>query len=165
MSIWDTKSDFGVSYGGVSTPAYDWTSIAPKTDWYQTPDVDWGGKFDLPGLTGTGGLNQRSSKTDWLGTIGKGLEALNKARSYQSSRDENALDKYLKSGAANTNLVGQGRSWKMYQPSPRQKTTQTGGSSSPLGPIGSAVGIAGTALGVFGPLGPTAGATIGSLFA
>jgi hypothetical protein len=136
---------------GSSAPSYDFNSY--KFDTAFSPDT----------ITRafTPASSSRSSGTDWLGTIGKGLEALNKARSYQSSRDENALDKYLKSGAANTNLVGQGRSWKMYQPSPRQKTTQTGGSSSPLGPIGSAVGIAGTALGVFGPLGPAAGAAIG----
>lgn len=161
MSIWDTKSDFGVSYGGVPAPAYDWAATAPKTDWYQTPSIDWSGRFDLPGLEGTGALGRRPTGVDWIDTLGKGLEALNKARGYQSSRRESSFDKYLKSGAGNTSLAGQGRSWRLYQQQPKQKSTQTGGSSSPLGPIGSAVGIAGTALGVFGPLGPAAGAAIG----
>lgn len=172
MSIWDTKSDFGVSYGGVTAPAYDWTATAPKTDWYQTPSIDWSGQYDLPGLQGTGGLNQRSTGAatgvDWLDTLGKGLEALNKARSYQASKSESSLDKYLKSGAGNTNLVGQGRSWRMYQPSPRQKTTQTGGGGGIGGAVGTLAGITASFIPGLGPgiaaAMPAIGGSLGSMF-
>lgn len=171
MAIWDTTSDFGVNYGSVPAPAFDWTKITPKTDWYQAPDVDWGGQFDLPGLQGTGALSSRPSGTDWLGTLGKGLEALSKARSYQASQSasgSDSYDKYLRAGAGNASLVGQGRNYRMYQQQPKQRTTQSGGSSGMGGAIGTLAGIGASFIPGLGPgiaaAMPAIGGSLGSMF-
>lgn len=116
----------------------------------------------------TPSTQERSTGVDWLDTLGKGLEALNKARSYQASKSESSLDKYLKSGAGNTNLAGQGRSWRMYQPSPRQKTTQTGGGGGIGGAVGTIAGIGASFIPGLGPgiaaAMPAIGGSLGSLF-
>jgi hypothetical protein len=167
MSIWDTKSDFGVSYGGVSTPSYDWAATAPKTDWYQTPDVDWSGQFDLPGLTGTGGLSQRSSGTDWLGTLGKGLEALSKARSYQQYGSSGSSRRTGSSGS-NAGVASRGKSWTMYVPAAKQTTKQSGGGGGIGGAVGTLAGITASFIPGIGPAAvaamPAAGGALGSLF-
>jgi hypothetical protein len=160
MSIFDTKSDFGVSYGGVPTSGYNWSSLGSGIDYNQPFGIDRTGQFDLPGLQGTGALGSRSSQNDLFSFLGKGLEALSKARSYQESVG-GATSRRSGTYGSDAQVASQGRGWTLYAPRTTQKSSQSGGSSSPLGTIGSIVGTAGTALGVFGPLGPAAGAAIG----
>lgn len=159
MAIWDTKSDFGVNYGGV--PSYDWGSSGGGIDWGGGFDIDRSGQFDLPGLSGTGALGSygSSSRSEDTGFASKALEALNKAVAYKNQS----------SGSGTKASTAQGRveqirpDLSIIYPGSKQTTTGGGGGGGLLGTIGSGIGLAGTALGVFGPLGPAIGALAGGI--
>jgi hypothetical protein len=169
MSIFDTKSDFGVSYGGVPTSGYDWSSIGSGIDYNQPFGIDRTGQFDLPGLEGAGALGSRSGENDFVGLIGKGLEALSKARSYQQM-GSTGTSRRSGTYASDGQVSAQGRNWTLYAPRTTQKSSQSGGSSGLGGTIG---GIVGTGLGLaLAPatgglstqLGPVLGRGVGSFF-
>lgn len=144
---------------------YDWGSSGSSgggIDWGQTPSIDWGNQFTLPGLEGTGAL--RSPQPNWLG---KGMEALTKALSYRDQYGTGTPSRTNRSYGSNASAVAQGRGYTMYMPAPTQKSTQSGGSKG----IGGALGtLAGAGIGFIagGPagagLGATLGGTGGSLF-
>lgn len=133
--------------------------------------VDSSGSFDLPGLGGSGALspgginryvdasysNYPSGSTDSFSKI---LDALNKANAFKAQSSSAGSSRGMRSG-------GQGKFEKIndtlsiYTPAPKVK--QTGGSSGGpgFGDVGNIIGTAGTALGIFGPLGPLVAGGIG----
>lgn len=140
-STFDTK-DYGYVktdniFGG-QAPSYNWGSLGGGTDWNQTPGVDWGGSLNLPGLSGTGALNPQGSGTDW---VGKGLEALNKALAYKGQPGSSSNSRNYRGYGSNIPTAVQGRGYTMYMPSPKQKTTQSGGSRGIGGALGTLAGI------------------------
>ena len=142
---------------------YDWGSAPPRTDWGQTPNIDWGGQFNLPGLEGVGGL--RSSQPDWLG---KGVEALTKALSYRDQYGTGTSSRTNRGYGSNAPAVTQGRGYTMYIPTPTQKSTQSGGSRGIGGAIGTIAGIGASFIPGVGAAAaaamPAAGGALGSLF-
>jgi len=78
------------------------------------------------------------SGPDWLG---KGLEALNKALAYKGQTASGSSSKSYRGYGSNTPTAVQGRGYTMYMPSPKQKTTQSGGSRGIGGALGTLAGI------------------------
>lgn len=152
-------------FGG-QAPNYNWGSFGGGTDWNQTPGIDFGGQFNLPGLSGTGALSPRSSDTDWLT---KGAEALSKALSYKGQLGSSSgSSRNYRGYGSNIPTAVQGRGYTMYMPNPTQKSTQTGGSSG----IGRTLGtIAGIGVSMIPGVGqaaaaaaPAIGGTLGGFF-
>jgi hypothetical protein len=140
---WDTKSDFGVGYGGV--PSYTWGS---------TGGLNTGLINDISYGTSGG-----SSGPDWLGA---GINALNKALAYkqQNSGYSPSSSREERGYGSNAPAVSRGKGYTMYMPTPTQKSTQTGGSRGIGGTIGTLAG-AGVGFLAGGPAGAGLGATIG----
>lgn len=114
------------------------------------------------------------SKPSWLG---KGIEALNKALAYKGSENTGSSggSRSYRGYSSSAPAVAQGRGYTMYQPSPTQKTTQTGGSKGFGSSIGSVLGtVAGLALAPatggtsaalgYAGLGGSLGGTLGGFF-
>jgi hypothetical protein len=144
---------------------YNWGSVSSNTDWSQTPSVDWTGSFDLPGLSGAGGLAARSSGTDW---VQKGFEALNKALTYKSQNSTNPGSRSYRGYGSNAPTAVQGRGYTMFLPTPTQKTTQSGGSRGIGGALGTLAGIGVSMIPGVGPAAaaaaPALGGTLGGFF-
>ena len=142
---------------GSSVPSYDFNSY--KFDTAFSPDT----------ITRafTPASSSRSSGTDWLGTLGKGLEALNKARSYQQYGSSGSSRRTGSSGS-NTGIASRGKSWTMYVPAAKQTTKQSGGSSGIGGALGTLAGIGASFIPGVGAAAaaamPAAGGALGSLF-
>lgn len=140
---------------------YDWGSSGGSgggIDWGQTPSVDWGGSLNLPGLSGAGAFNSRSSQPDWLSA---GVDALKKALAYkEQNTGYSGSSKSYRGYGSSASQVAQGRGYTMYMPAPTQTTKQSGGSRG----IGGALGtLAGAGIGFIagGPTGAGLGATLG----
>lgn len=148
---WDTKSDFGINYGGV--PSYSWGSTG-------------GMNTNLINSISYGNSGN-SSSPDWLG---KGMEALTKALTYKSRATSSPTSSSDRPQAANATVVGGGRGYTIFMPGPTQTTKQSATSGG--GGIGSALGtIAGIGVSMIPGVGPAAaaaapalGGQLGSLF-
>jgi hypothetical protein len=142
---------------GNSAPSYDFNSY--KFDTAFSPDT----------ITRafTPASSSRSSGTDWLGTLGKGLEALSKARSYQQYGSSGSSRRTGSSGS-NAGVVSRGKSWTMYVPAAKQTTKQSGGGGGIGGAVGTLAGITASFIPGIGPAAvaamPAAGGALGSLF-
>jgi hypothetical protein len=140
---WDTKSDFGVGYGGV--PSYTWGS---------TGGLNTGLINDI-----SYGRSGGSSGPDWLGAA---VSALDKALGYKKQNSTSGLSSSGEQRGYGSSVPAatRGKGYTMYLGAPVQKTTQTGGSSG----IGGAIGtLAGAGIGFIagGPAGAGLGATLG----
>ena len=140
---------------------YDWKGGGGVMDWTQTPEADWGGSLDLPGLSGTGALGSYGSSNRSTGGdfASKALEALNKAVAYKNQSNKSGVN----ASSASATVEQVRPDLTIITPAPKQKTTGGSGGGGLLGTIGQGVGLAGTALGVFGPLGPAIGALAGGI--
>ena len=153
-------------FGG-QPPSFDWQKAGGGINWGQQFGIDTTGRFDLPGLSGTGALAERSDES-WLN---KGLEALNKALSYKgqtSTLGGSSGSRSYRGYGSSTPTVSQGRGYTMYIPAPTQKSTQTGGSSGIGGTLGTLAGIGVSLIPGVGQAAaaaaPTIGRTIGGFF-
>lgn len=155
-SKWDAANyDLGVDYGGVNTdytsgnifggaaPSFDW-GAGDTTDWYQTPQIDRTGAYDLPGLSGTGALRSSGESRDerspvWM----KALESALGYKTYGSSSTAPGRQKRSKrAGVGGGEIAAQGRGYTVYQPGPTQKTETRSRQSSGLGStLGTLAGI------------------------
>jgi len=187
-SNWDTNSydwtkNAANTWGGGSAPSFNWGSV-PSSNFSSNFSVDWGNKFDLPGLSGTGGLAtpqppiqigrgfsgstpsyEAKRSTDWS-TLGK--EALNLAKNWSSLSGSGK-----RQGV--TGYAGEGGTERQLSPSLRlleggRRVTQTqeqrGNASGIGGAIGTIAGIGasfipGVGAGIV-PFLPTIGGTVGS---
>ena len=151
----DLNKDYGFSTSVTNFPGSDF-----KTDWNTIGDYS--------GLSGKPYDSGSTSSSD-----DKWKDALSKSLSWLASSDKN---KYRSQGerqpsvdfAKNTSGSGFQQiapDISVFMPQQQAPFTIDGGQSSGgLGStIGGLVGMGGTALGVFGPLGPAAGAAIGGL--
>lgn len=133
----DTKSDFGVDYGGVPG-SYTFDDVRNiNTDMIN--DISYG-------------------SSDSSGGFGRILEALNKANAYKSQSSRNPA-KQASAGGPKVEKIDDNLSIIFRQP--KQKITGGSSGGGPFGGIGGAAGAIGTALGVFGPLGPVVGGLVG----
>ena len=170
MNSFDTND-----YGYVKTdnifsgkpPSFDWEEAGGGVNWDQPFGIDTTGRFDLPGLSGTGALAERSDES-WLN---KGLEALNKALSYKnqgSTFGGSSKSRNYRGYGSSSPAVSEGRGYTVYTPSPTQKTKQTGGSSGIGSTLGTLAGIGVSLIPGVGQVAaaaaPTIGRTIGGFF-
>lgn len=174
-NTWDKADyDLGVDYSGNvfggSAPSFNW-GAGDTTDWYQTPQIDRTGAYDLPGLSGTGALRSSGESRDerspvWM----KALESALGYKTYGSSNTAPSRQQRSKrAGVGGGEIAAQGRGYTVYQPGPTQKTETRSRQSSGLGQtIGT---LAGVGLSFVPGIGPTAAAaapkvlgTIGSFF-
>ena len=153
--MWDLNKDYGFSTSIKDFPVSDF-----RTDWNTIGDYS--------GLSGQP-FSSDSRQNDKWGSI---LEAITKAdnwrNKYRDTYGNSATQPYRNpiQFQSNPNVAQIGDGSFLYTP-PQQPFTTTGGKSSGSSGLGSTVGqligIGGTALGVFGPLGPAAGAAVGGL--
>ena len=133
----DTKSDFGVDYGGVPG-SYTFDDVRNiNTDMIN--DISYG-------------------SSDSGGSFSKILEALNKANAYKSQSSKDPT-KQVNAGGPKVEKIDDNLSVIFRQP--KQKITGGSSGGGAFGSIGGAAGALGTALGVFGPLGPVVGGLVG----
>lgn len=174
-NTWDAANyDFGVDYSGNvfggTAPSFNW-GAGDTTDWYQTPEIDRTGAYDLPGLSGTGALRSSSQSRDqrqpvWM----KALESALGYKTYGSSSSSRGRQRRSRgSSAGGGEVAAQGRGYTVYQPAPTQKTETR--SRQPSG-IGSTLGtLAGIGVSMIPGVGqaaaaasPMIGRTIGGFF-
>lgn len=174
-STWDAADyDFGVDYSGNvfggGAPSFDW-GAGDNTDWYQTPEIDHEGVYDLPGLSGTGALGTSRQSRDqrqpvWL----KALESALGYKTYGSSSNSRGRQRRSRgSSASGGEVVAQGRGYTVYQPAATQKTETRSRQSSGIGStLGTLAGIGVSMIPGVGPAAaaaaPMIGRTVGGFF-
>lgn len=141
------------SYGGYG-PDRSAIEDAMRSGTYFAPD-------NSPNPLGPGSnIDEREDSSDTFGSIGRVLEAINKATAYktQSSTGSSGTKQATTSGPS-IQKIDDNLSVIFRQP--KQKITGGSSGGGPFGGIGGAAGAIGTALGVFGPLGPVVGGLVG----